>query len=58
MAIDSSAFSKFLMKEGSRKKIIPYLDPSLESHVVDTLTVETTNGIWKCVRKHRLITRR
>ena len=57
IVIDSSAFSKFLMKEEDWEKVIPYFDPSLEPHTVDMLTIETTNGIWKYMRKYRLITR-
>jgi len=57
IVIDSSAFSKFLMKEEGWEKVIPYLDPSLEPHAVDMLIIETTNVIWKYRRKYRLITR-
>ena len=57
IVIDSSAFSKFLMKEEGWEKVIPYLDPRLEPHAVDMLTIETTNVIWKYMRKYRLITR-
>ena len=57
IVIDSSAFSKFLMKEEGWEKIIPYLDPSLEPHAVDMLTIEMTNVIWKYMKKYRLITR-
>ena len=57
IVIDSSAFSKFLMKEEGWEKVIPYLDPRLEPHAVDMLIIETTNVIWKYMRKYRLITR-
>jgi len=57
IVIDSSAFSKFLMKEEGWEKIIPYFDPSLEPHAVDMLIIETTNVIWKYMKKYRLITR-
>ncbi|NJE09184.1 PIN domain-containing protein [Thermococcus sp. M39] len=57
IVIDSSAFSKFLMKEEGWEKVVPYLDPRLEPHAVDMLTIETTNVIWKYMRKYRLITR-
>ena len=57
IVIDSSAFSKFLMKEEDWEKVIPYLGPRLEPHTVDMLTIETTNVIWKYMRKYRLITR-
>lgn len=57
IVIDSSAFSKFLLREEDWEKVIPYLDPSLEPHAVDMLTIETTNVIWKYMRKYKLITR-
>ena len=57
IVIDSSAFSKFLMKEEDWEKVIPYLDPSLEPHAMDMLIIETTNVIWKYMRKYKLITR-
>jgi len=57
IVIDSSAFSKFLLREENWEKVIPYLDPSLEPHTVDMLTIETTSVIWKYMRKYRLITR-
>nr|WP_206205041.1 MULTISPECIES: type II toxin-antitoxin system VapC family toxin [unclassified Thermococcus] len=45
------------MKEEGWEKVVPYLDPRLEPHAVDMLTIETTNVIWKYMRKYRLITR-
>ena len=57
IVIDSSAFSKFLLREENWEKVIPYLDPSLEPHAVDMLTIETTNVIWKYMKKYKLITR-
>ncbi|ASJ08500.1 nucleotide-binding protein [Thermococcus siculi] len=57
IVIDSSAFSKFLLKEEGWERVIPYLEPSLEPHAVDMLTLETTNVIWKYMRKYRLITK-
>ncbi|USS41042.1 type II toxin-antitoxin system VapC family toxin [Thermococcus aggregans] len=57
IVIDSSAFSKFLLKEENWEKVIPYLDPCLEPHAVDMLIIETTNVIWKYMKKYRLITR-
>ena len=56
IVIDSSAFSKFLLREENWEKVIPYLDPCLEPHAVDMLIIETTNVIWKCMKKYRLIT--
>ena len=57
IVIDSSAFSKFLLREENWEKVIPYLDPSLEPHAVDMLTIETTSVIWKYMRKYKLIMR-
>ncbi|WP_324735223.1 type II toxin-antitoxin system VapC family toxin [Thermococcus sp. SY098] len=57
IVIDSSAFSKFLLNEEGWEKVIPYLDPDLEPHAVDMLTIETTNVIWKYMKKYKLITR-
>jgi len=57
IVIDSSTFSKFLLREENWEKVIPYLDPSLEPHAVDMLIIETTNVIWKYMRKYKLITR-
>ena len=57
IVIDSSAFSKFLLREENWEKVIPYFDPDLEPHAVDMLIIETTNVIWKYMRKYRLITR-
>ncbi|RLF79390.1 nucleotide-binding protein [Thermococci archaeon] len=57
IVIDSSTFSKFLMKEENWEKVIPYLDPRLEPHAMDMLIIETTNVIWKYMRKYKLITR-
>ena len=57
IVIDSSAFSKFLMKEEDWEKVIPYLGPRLEPHAVDMLLIETTSVIWKYMRKYKLITR-
>ena len=57
IVIDSSAFSKFLLREENWEKVIPYFDPDLEPHAVDMLIIETTNVIWKYMKKYRLITR-
>lgn len=56
IVIDSSAFSKFLLKEEGWERVILYLEPSLEPHAVDMLTLETTNVIWKYAKKYGLIT--
>jgi len=45
IVIDSSAFSKYLIKEEGWEKVIQYLDPRLEPHAVDMLIIETTNVI-------------
>jgi predicted nucleic acid-binding protein len=56
IVIDSSAFSKFLLKEEGWENVIPYLEPDLEPHAVDMLALETANVIWKYARKYGLIT--
>jgi len=56
IVIDSSALSKFLVKEENWEKLVPYLNPSLKPHAVDMLILEGTNAIWKYVEKYRLIT--
>ena len=57
IVIDTSAFSKFLLREENWEKAIPYLDPSSEPHAVDMLIVEGTNVIWKYSEKYGLITK-
>jgi len=57
IVIDSSTFSKFLLKEEGWEKVIPYLDPDLEPHAVDMLIIETMNVIWNYMKKYGLITR-
>ena len=57
IVIDSSAFSKFLLRGENWEKVIPYLNPRLEPHAVDMLIIETTSVIWKYMRKYKLITR-
>ncbi len=57
IVIDSSAFSKLLMREKGWERIVPYLDPSLKPYAVDILTIETANAIWKYMKKYRAITR-
>nr|WP_152881011.1 type II toxin-antitoxin system VapC family toxin [Thermococcus sp. 101 C5] len=46
-----------MLKEEGWKKVIPYLDPSLEPHAVDMLLIETTNAVWKYMKKYKVITR-
>ncbi len=57
IVIDTSAFSKFLIKEENWKKVVFYLDPSLEPYSVDLLLIEAANVIWKYTEKYRLIAR-
>ncbi|MCD6492451.1 MAG: type II toxin-antitoxin system VapC family toxin [Archaeoglobaceae archaeon] len=57
IVIDTSAFSKFLIKEENWKKVVFYLDPSLEPYSVDLLLIEAANVIWKYIGKYRLIAR-
>jgi len=55
IVIDSSAFSKFLIREEGWEKVVPYLDPSVEPRAVDILIVEVSNVIWKYMEKYKLI---
>lgn len=57
IVIDTSAFSKFLLKEENWDNVLPYLDPNLEPHSVDMLIVEGANVIWKYAEKYRGITK-
>lgn len=57
IVIDTSAFSKFLLREENWEKVLSYLDPNSESHAVDMLIVEGASVIWKCAEKYRRITR-
>ncbi len=45
--IDTSAFSKFLLKEEGWEEVVPYLRPEEEPVTVELLLVETTNVLWK-----------
>ena len=55
IVIDSSAFSKFLVREEGWEKVVPCLDPSVEPRAVDILIVEVSNVIWKYMEKYKLI---
>jgi len=50
IVIDSSAFTKFLLREEGWEKIIQYLDPDMDPHTIDLLLIETSNAIWKYCR--------
>lgn len=58
IVIDTSVFSKFLLKEESWEKVVTYLDPNLEPHTVDLLIVEGTNVIWKYAKKYGMISKK
>lgn len=45
--IDTSAFSKFLLKEEGWEGVVPYLQPGEEPVTVELLLVETANVLWK-----------
>ena len=45
--IDTSAFSKLLLKEEGWEGVIPYLRPEEEPVTVELLLVETANVLWK-----------
>jgi len=55
IVVDSSAFTRFLIKEEGWEKLIPYLDPDAEPCSVDLLIVETANAIWKYVERFKRI---
>ncbi len=54
--IDTSAFSKFLLREENWEKIVPFLDPGAETNTLEMLFTESVNVIWKYVMRN-LITR-
>ncbi|MEX2751386.1 MAG: type II toxin-antitoxin system VapC family toxin [Candidatus Freyarchaeota archaeon] len=56
IVIDTSALSKFLMREENWEKVVPHLDPTLKPHTIDILLVEGTNVIWKYTEKYKSIT--
>ena len=45
--IDTSAFSKFLLKEEGWERVVPYLRPEEEPVTVELLLIETANVLWK-----------
>ena len=55
IVVDSSAFTRFLIKEEGWEKLIPYLNPDAEPCSVDLLIVETANAIWKYVERFKRI---
>ncbi len=44
---DTSAFSKFLLKEEGWERVVPYLQPEEEPVTVGLLLIETANVLWK-----------
>ncbi len=56
IVIDTSAFSKFLLREENWEKVLSYLDPNSKPHAVDMLIVEGANVIWKYAEKYGWIT--
>ena len=55
IVVDSSAFTRFLMKEEGWEKLIQYLNPDAEPCSVDFLIVEVVNAIWKYVERFKRI---
>jgi predicted nucleic acid-binding protein len=51
IVIDTSAFTKFLMQEKNWQDIIQYLEPKAQPYTVEMLFTESTNVIWKYVKK-------
>jgi len=56
IVIDSSAFSKLLIKEENWENVARYLKPGQTICAVDILIIETANVIWKYLTLHRKIT--
>jgi len=56
IVIDSSAFSKLLIKEENWENVARYLKPVQTIYAVDILIIETANVIWKYLTLHRKIT--
>ena len=55
IVIDSSAFSKFLLKETGWDTVAIYIKSNLTVYAVDILVVETTNVIWKYLMLYKKI---
>ena len=51
IVIDTSAFTKFLMREKNWQDVIQYLEPKAQPYTVEMLFTESTNVIWKYVMK-------
>jgi predicted nucleic acid-binding protein len=51
IVIDTSALSRFLMRETGWQDVVPYLDPDVQPLTVEMLFTEATNIVWKYVMK-------
>ena len=51
IVIDTSAFTKFLMREKNWQDVVQYIEPKAQPHTVEMLFTESTNVIWKYVKK-------
>ena len=54
--IDTSALSRFIMREQDWKGVIPYLDPKAVPYTVELAFTEATNVIGKYIIKHLIDT--
>ncbi|MFA4640572.1 type II toxin-antitoxin system VapC family toxin [Pyrococcus kukulkanii] len=53
IVIDTSAFSKVLIREEGWEEVVPYLKPEREPCTVEMLIIEATNVLWKYVTKYK-----
>ncbi|MFA4662873.1 type II toxin-antitoxin system VapC family toxin [Pyrococcus kukulkanii] len=53
IVIDTSAFSKVLIREEGWEEVVPYLRPEREPYTVEMLIIEATNVLWKYVTKYK-----
>ncbi|ASJ16068.1 nucleotide-binding protein [Thermococcus chitonophagus] len=57
IVIDTSAFSKVLIREEGWEEVVPYLQPEREPYTVEMLITEATNVLWKYVTKYKVFGR-
>ncbi|MFA4669698.1 type II toxin-antitoxin system VapC family toxin [Pyrococcus kukulkanii] len=53
IVIDTSAFSKVLIREEGWEEVVPYLKPEREPYTVEMLIIEAANVLWKYVTKYK-----
>jgi len=52
IVIDTSAFTKFLLQEKDWQDVVQYIEPKAQPYTVEMLFTESTNVIWKYVKKN------